>query len=108
MDSRSLRKIIGFILAALLLTSILLLAGTTAAAQRRYHRRVVNLRPIQFEPTRTVQPIRPFSTFGPFGRSYHPFWDPYGRYDQYTFYRPHIFSNKGKGQVSMSQRPRSR
>ena len=91
MKRRLLRKIIGLILGALLLTSILLLAGTTAAAQRRYHRqqrRVISERSLQeLQPTRQPQPIPPFHTFGPFGRSYHPFSDPYGRYDHYTFYR---------------------
>jgi hypothetical protein len=85
------RKIVGLILAALLLTSILLLAGTTAAAQRRsrpHHRRSAFIvRPVAFERTRMVEPIRPFSTFGPFGRSYHPYFDPYGSYDHHTFYR---------------------
>jgi len=91
MNTRMLRKIIGLILAALLLTSIILLAGTTAAAQRRSQRRVIKTRPMQlFEPVRPVQPIRPFQTFGPLGRSYHPFWDPYGRHDSYTFYRRSI------------------
>ena len=91
MNTRLLRKIIGLILAALLLTSIILLAGTTAAAQRRSQRRMLIRRPISlFEPARQVQPIRPFHTFGPFGRPYHPFWDPYGRHDSYTFYRRSI------------------
>jgi hypothetical protein len=99
MNTRLLRKIIGLILAALLLTSILLLAGTTASAQRRYHRsdqrRTVSLRSIdrstnRFGPIREAEPIRPFHTFGPFGRAYHPFFDPYGRYDSYTFYRHSI------------------
>jgi hypothetical protein len=80
MNTRLLRKIIGLILSALLLTCIVLLAGTTAAAQRRYQRRVVIVQPIN--SIRTVQLVRPFSTFGPFGRPYHPFWDPYGRYDR--------------------------
>jgi hypothetical protein len=90
MNIRLLRKIIGFILTALLLTSILLLAGTTAAAQRRNHR-VVKVRRV--EPVSVFQTIRPvqradaFSTFGSLGRPYHPFWDPYGRYDRHTFYR---------------------
>ena len=92
MNVRLVRKIIGLILAALLLTSIVLLAGTTAAAQRRYHRRIVSVR--QTTPVQPIfgwaQPIRPFHTFGPFGRPYHPFFDPYGRYDSYTFYRRSI------------------
>jgi hypothetical protein len=91
MSTRLLRKIIGLILAALLLTSILLLAGTTAAAQRRNHRRVIRVRRVQpvstFETARPVQRADAFSTFGPFGRPYHPFWDPYGRHDRSTFYR---------------------
>lgn len=96
MNARLLRKLIGILLAALLLTSIVLLAGTTAAGQRRYQRRgyqrrVVSLRAIdRFEPIREAQPIRPFHTFGTFGRSYHPFFDPYGRHDSYTFYRHSI------------------
>jgi hypothetical protein len=96
MNTRKLRKIIGLILAALLLTSIGLLASATAAAQRRYQRRgyqrqVVSVQSIdRFEPMREAQPVRPFHTFGPFGRSYHPFFDPYGRYDSYTFYRHSI------------------
>jgi len=91
MNTRLVRKIIGFILTALLLTSILLLAGTTAAAQRRNHRRMVKVRKGQpvstFQTNRPVQRADAFSTFGPFGRPYHPFWDPYGRYDRHTFYR---------------------
>ena len=100
MNIRLWREIIGLILAALLLTSIILLAGTTAAAQGRhqrrgYQQRVVSIRSIdrsidQFGSIREAQPIRPFHTFGPFGRSYHPFFDPYGRYDSYTFYRHSI------------------
>jgi cell division protein FtsN len=95
MNTRLLRKIIGLILAALLVTSIVLLAGTTAAAQRRYHQRrhqrVVSLRSIdRSQPTREIQPIPPFSTHGPFGRPYHPFFDPYGSQDHYTFYRKSI------------------
>ena len=103
MNTSLLRKIIGLILAALLLTSILLMAGTTAAAQRDqrrsqrrgYQKRVVSVQSLdrsidQFGPIREAQPIRPFHTFGPFGRAYHPFFDPYGRYDSYTFYRHSI------------------
>jgi hypothetical protein len=96
MNARLLRKLIGILLAALLLTSIVLLAGTTAAGQRRYQRRayqrrVVSIRSIdRFEPIREAQPIRPFHTFGPFGQPYHPFFDPYGRYDSHTFYRHSI------------------
>jgi hypothetical protein len=96
MNTSLLRKIIGIILAALLLTSIVLLAGSTAAAQRRYQRRVVRVRPVsvrsidRFEPIREAPPVRPFHTFGPFGRPYHPFFDPYGRHDSYTFYRHSI------------------
>jgi hypothetical protein len=91
MNTRLLRKIIGLILAALLLTSIVLLAGTSAAAQRRSHRRTISRRSIErFEPVRTGQPVRPFHAYGPFGRPYHPFWDPYGRNDAYTFYRHSI------------------
>jgi hypothetical protein len=90
MSTRLLRRIIALILAALLLTSILLLAGTTAAAQRR-QRRVISMRAIdRFQPTRPVPAGRPFHIFGPFGRPYHPFFDPYGRYDSYTFYRHSI------------------
>jgi hypothetical protein len=94
MNTRSLREIIGFILAALLLTSILQLGGTTATGQRRrqqHQQRVISGRSIdEFQPAREAQPVRPFHTFGPFGRSYHPFWDPYGRYDHYTFFRRSI------------------
>ncbi len=82
MNTRLLRKIIGLILAALLLTSIVLLAGTTAAAQTRIQRRVV-----------IVRPISPFHTFG---RRYDPFWDPYGRFDRYNYYRQYVFSNDDK------------
>ena len=96
MNTRILHKIIGLILAALLLTGILLLTSTTAAAQRRYHRRVLSqLSLAESQPTRQAQPVRPFSAFGPFGRSYHPFWDPYGRYDHYTFFR-HSLSKHGR------------
>ena len=82
MNTRLMRQIIGLILAALLLTSIILLAGTTAAAQTRYPRRVV-----------IVRPVRPFHTFG---RSYDPFWDPYGRFDRYNYYRQYVFNNSEK------------
>ncbi len=82
MNTRLLRKIIGLILAALLLTSIVLLAGTTAAAQTRIQRRVV-----------IVRPISPFHTFG---RRYDPFWDPYGRFGRYNYYRQYVFSNGDK------------
>jgi hypothetical protein len=80
MNTKLLRKIIGLILAALLLTGIILLAGTTAAAQTRIQRRVV-----------VVQPISPF-----FGRRYDPFWDPYGRFGRYNYYRQYVFSNSDK------------
>src|SRR6267142_3351249 len=81
MNLRLLRKIIGLILAALLLTGIVLLAGTTAAAQSQQPRRVVIVRP---------------HTFGPFSRRYDPFWDPYGRFDRYNYYRQYVFSNSEK------------
>ena len=95
MNTRLWRKLIEIILAALVLTSMLLVAATTAAAQHRRHRRAVKVRSIDrsidsFQPIREVQPIRPFQTFGPFGRPYHPFFDPYGRDDSYTFYRHSI------------------
>jgi hypothetical protein len=98
MTTTVLRKIIGFILAALLLTSIVLLAGTAAGAQRRHQRRVISTqsrtssrRSIdRLQPAPPVETTRPFQTYGPFGRSYHPFFDPYGRYDSYTFYRHSI------------------
>ena len=97
MHSNLIRRIVGLILAALLLTSILLLAGTTAAAQRqsrRNHRRSSFIvRPIAFEPARSVEPIRSFSAYGPFGRPYHPYFDPYGSYDHHTFYR-HSFGKR--------------
>ena len=101
MSRLGLRRIIGFILAVFLLTSILFLAGTTAG-QRRFNtrnakhsakvakqqKRVISFRPSSLvQPKREVQPIRPFHAFGTFGRTYHPFWDPYGRHDHYTFYR---------------------
>ncbi len=100
MNTSLLRKIVGLILAALLLTSILLLAGTTAAAQRRYRRHHLrnsfSVRLIAFEPDGTVQQIPPFSAFGPFGRPYHPYWDPYGSYDHNTFYRHSFFRKRTK------------
>jgi hypothetical protein len=82
MNTRLVRKIIGLILTALLLTAIVMLAGTTAAAQTRAQRRVV-----------IVRPIRPFHSFG---RRYDPFWDPYGRFDRYNYYRQYVFSNSEK------------
>ncbi len=100
MNTNLIRKIVGLILAALLLMSILLLAGTTAAAQRRYRRHHIrnsfSVRPIAFEPVRTAKPIPPFSASGPFGRPYHPYWDPYGSYDHYTFYRHSFFRKRSK------------
>jgi hypothetical protein len=98
MTTRVLRKIIGFILAVLLITSIVLLAGTAAGAQRRHQRRVIStrartisMRSIErLQPAPPVQTTRSFQTYGPFGRSYHPFFDPYGRNDSYTFYRHSI------------------
>jgi len=94
MKRNLLRKIIAPILAPGLLASIVLLSGTTTAAQRRYHRRVISVRPVStFQTMRPVQRADAFSTFGPFGRPYHPFWDPYGRYDRFTFYR-HSFDRK--------------
>jgi hypothetical protein len=91
MNARLVRKIIGLILAALVLTSIVLLAGTAAAAKRRHQRRAITMRSVdEFKPTSPVQPARSFHTFGPFGRPYHPFFDPYGRDDSYTFYRHSI------------------
>jgi len=101
MSRSGIRKIVGFILAVFLLTSILFLGGTTAG-QRRLNmkstkrsakvaspqKRVISFRPSSLvQPKREAQPIRPFHAFGPFGRTYHPFWDPYGRHDHYTFYR---------------------
>lgn len=100
MNKSLLRKTIGLILAALLLTGILLLSGTTAAAKRHQHwrdhwrshqPRVISWQLIdRSEPFRRSHTIRPFQTYGPFGRAYHPYFDPYGRYDRYTFYRHSI------------------
>ncbi|HSS22311.1 MAG TPA: hypothetical protein VLL54_19725 [Pyrinomonadaceae bacterium] len=104
--NRRLRKIAHLILAALLLTTLLLMAGTTAAAKkhfRRYNqrrafverpRRAFVERPIGLGTVSAAQPVRPFSTFGPFGRNYHPYWDPYGGYDHHTFYRHSLFGNR--------------
>jgi hypothetical protein len=94
MNSSLLRKILHLILAALLLTSILMMAGTTAAAKKHYrrHQRPSSfiVRPAEFEPRQKVEPARQWSTFGPFGQAYHPYFDPYGSYNHYTFYRRSI------------------
>jgi hypothetical protein len=77
MNTRYLRKLVGFLLAALLLTGILLLAGTTAAAQLRQQRRVI-----------IVQPVRPFGD---------PFWQQ-RRFNRYRYYSQYVFSNSDKAE----------
>jgi hypothetical protein len=77
MNTRYLRKLIGFLLAALLLTGIMLLAGTTAAAQLRQQRRVI-----------VVQPVRPFGD---------PFWQQ-RRFNRYRYYSQYFFSNSDKAE----------
>jgi hypothetical protein len=69
------RRIGGFMLAALLLAGVGVASGTSAQAQRRYARRVI-----------IVRPYRPFRPFGyPYG-----WYGPYGFYNQYNQY---VFSN---------------
>jgi hypothetical protein len=75
MNTGLLRRIVGFLLAALLLTGILLMAGTTAAARQRYQRRVI-----------IVQPVRPFGD---------PYWQS-RRFNRYRYYSQYFFNNSDK------------
>ncbi|HEV2828352.1 MAG TPA: hypothetical protein VGW76_12190 [Pyrinomonadaceae bacterium] len=74
MNPRRLRRIIGFILAALLATATLILSSPAVGAQRQIQRRVV-----------IIRPVRPF-------RSYDPFGSPYTGFNRFR-YNQYVFSN---------------
>jgi hypothetical protein len=74
MNTRLLRRIIGFLLAVLLLTATLILSSPAVGAQHRIQRRVV-----------VIRPIRPFHPYDPFG-------SPYGRFNRFG-YNQYVFSN---------------
>src|SRR5712691_1971615 len=76
MRGKYLRRIGGFILAALLIPGIAILSNSTAQAQ--HGRRVI-----------IVRTYRPFY--------YHdPFWDPYWDHSRYDYYRQYVFSSSEK------------
>ena len=72
------------IISGVLLVGVMFVHGADALGQRK-HRRVITAPP---PPSSTYQPLPPvhrfdeFATNGPFGKPYHPFFDPYGRYDR--------------------------
>ena|SRR5688572_10601573 len=75
MNTKLLRRIIGFILTALLLTATLLLSTTAVGAQQRIQRRII-----------VIRPVRPFR---------HRFYDPFERLDRFR-YNQYVFSNSEK------------
>lgn len=81
--NRLLRRIGGFVLAALLLSGVAVMSGTTAQAQRRgrggFGGRV-----------RVVRPVRPF--FRGYGLAY---GYPYGYYNQFVFSSSQAADNQG-------------
>src|SRR5712691_9496311 len=76
MKGKYLRRIGGFILAALLIPGIAIVSNSTAQAQRG--RRVVIVRPV----------YRPFY--------WDPFWDPYWGFSRYNYYSQYVFSSSEK------------
>jgi hypothetical protein len=74
MNTKLLRRIIGFILTALLLTAMLLVTTISVGAQQLVQRRVV-----------IIRPVRPF----------HPFGSPYDRFNRFH-YNQYVFSNSEK------------
>src|SRR5688572_9257927 len=83
MNTRLLRRIIGFLLTALLLTATLIFSSTAVTAQNRTQRRVVVIRP--FRPFRPFRPLHPYDSF----RS------PYERFNQFG-YNQYVFNNSEK------------
>jgi hypothetical protein len=80
-----LRKIGGFIFAALLVPGLMLFSSSTAEAQRR----VIIVRPV-----RIYRPFRPFGWYGwrrPYGYPYG--WNSY--YSQYVFNNPETAEQQG-------------
>jgi len=80
------------IVAGAILVCVMSLYGPEAMGQRRY-RRVIKAAP---PPSSTYQPLPPvhrfdeFATYGPFGKPYHPFFDPYGRYNRQNWVTFHF------------------
>lgn len=77
------RKIGGFIMAAILLSGIAIFAGGTAQAQGRLHRRVM-----------IVRPFRPYRWYGP-RWGYNPYGYDSFRYGQYVFDNGERAMNQG-------------
>lgn len=87
-----LRRVGGFVLAALLLSGIAITSGTTAEAQRRSHGRIQGRSGGRVVVVRPVRPLhRPFRSFRNFGLYGNPYGYPYGYYD--TRYSQYVFSN---------------
>ncbi|MCU1263719.1 MAG: hypothetical protein JWM21_37 [Acidobacteria bacterium] len=89
--NKLLRKIGGFIMAAILLSGVAIAAGNTAQAQGRGQRRVVIVRPYGF-----YRPYNPYRSRW-YGRSRFGY-DPFG-YDSFR-YNQYVFDN---GERAMSQ-----